>query len=172
MRVSQSVDAKYGYHENFRITISAGHSDDTRCYKWSSVTKFGSKRFETIEGADLNRRPKFYGSPKGMGNIETVAVCHCAKDDGEAMVVDSVEIVRTRLVVSSKPSKAKIYESYYDDDLEFTRLLTTETIELGVISFRHRRKLKLKRVGYNDATRTVEVVEGEKTEIHVDMTKE
>lgn len=171
MRVSQSVDVKYGYHENFNIIISAAHDDYTKCYKWSSVTKFGSKKFETPAGGNLNRYPEFYGSPRGMGNIETVAVCHCAKDDGEAMVVDSVEIVRTQLVVSSRPSKAKIYESYYNVNLEFTRLLTTESIELGAISSRHRRKLKLKRVGYKDATRTVEVKEGEKTEIHVDMKK-
>lgn len=170
MEVTQHVAAKYGYHENFVTSVSATHDDYSMCYKWSSVTKFGSKKQTTDEGGIPNRDLEWYGSPKGKNTIESIATCHCGKDNGVGTNVKTTEIVRTKLVISSRPSKAKIYIADLGETPRNTRLLTSETLELGVITKIHK-SLKLKRVGYKDAIRTLWVEEGEKTEVHVDMTK-
>ena len=72
MRVAQDVDAEYGYHEEFEVAFSAVHDSGAKCPAWSSVTYFGTSKFETLASAILNRYAYFNASPEGYKTVRTV----------------------------------------------------------------------------------------------------
>ena len=159
----QTVEEKYSYHGDVEIEISS----DVQNGLYDSVTKFGSKSYSTPRITQKTRQVFFRAAPEGLVAVETTFFY---KEEGDYVLTDHTKVLRTKLVVSSKPSRAKIFIAPAGETPVNTRLLTSETLELGVIA-QTEMALILKKTGYADATRTVTVKEGEKTEIHVDMHK-
>lgn len=168
MQVATLVDEKYPYDEYFEINISAHHDDYSMCLNWSSLTTFRTQVFETLPGPELNRYPAFFADRAGKFVIRTTAKCECEANDGEAEITSETTIVSTRLGVTSKPTRAKIYFAYPPDEPVWMKLLTPEILELGVPEG-SAGTVKLKRPGYEDKAVAVDIVEGEKSEVHIVM---
>lgn len=154
MAFKQYIEDKYAYREEVEIEI---YGDKP----YSSTTWFGSKKYKTPFSDTKTRKVHFFASPEGIVAVTTTF----SRTNVDHSVSGYTRVIRTKLGISSKPSKAKIFVGGKN-----TRLLTSETLDLGMLA-EPEISLVLKKTGYKDATRTVTVKEGEKTEIHVVMRK-
>lgn len=168
MKVIQKVLPEYGYHEDFSFLITVTNDDGTPYRgEWRSESRFGSKVYKSVP-SKVGRNAIFYGSPAGRGTIETTI----ETEDGEkGEDVRDVYIVRTRVVVTSKPSKARILLGWAGHTTTDTYLLTSETLEMGVFDYEEM-KVTLRRTGYRESVRQVKVIKDSKTELYVILKKE